>query len=132
MAIKFRLPEDVREKYALPEWVDYDPNSLMMSEAIHLEDTLGIDPTELGERLSPPEGKRRDMRAWKYVIWLAVKRAGVDVAYDDFDLNLLALRVTSDEAEAEAAEAEGPKETETEDPSTPENSNDDATGQSDT
>jgi len=124
VAIQFRLPEDVRNKYDLPEWVAYDPNVMMIDEAIALDDALGIDPNELGTRLQTPEGGRRDWRAWKYVIWLAVHRAGADVSYTDFDLDLYALTAASDSPQA----ADDPK-AETGDPSTPESSSDaDETG----
>jgi len=101
MAIQFRLPEDVRNKYDLPEWVTYDPDTLMVNEAIQLQDALGIDPMELLDGITRREGKRVDMRAWKYVIWLAVHRSGADVSYSDFDVNLFALNVASDSADEE-------------------------------
>jgi len=115
VAIQFRLPEDVRNKYELPEWVSYDPNVMMIDEAIALDDELGIDPNELNDRLRTPKGERRDWRAWKYVIWLAVHRAGADVSYADFDLDLYALTAASDSPQA----ADDPK-AETDDPSIPE------------
>ena len=118
MAIQFRLPEDVRTKYDLPEWVEYDQDTLMLSEAIAMQDTIGVDPLELNSRLVPADGSPRDMRAWGYVIWLACHRAGAQVEFGDFDLNLYALQMASESAADDA----GPKETETDDPSTPESS----------
>ena len=121
MAIEFRLPEDVRNKYDLPEIVTYDPGALMLQDAIAMQETLGIDPLELNEKLWPPEGGRRDLRAWGFVIWLACRKAGSQVAFADFDLDLYALRTASDAATDDA----GPKETPTEDPSIPESSSSD-------
>ena len=118
MAIQFRLPEDVRAKYDLPEWVEYDQDTLMLSEAIAMQDTIGVDPLDLNARLVPKDGSPRDMRAWGYVIWLACHRAGAQVEFADFDLNLYALQMASESAADDA----GPKETETDDPSTPESS----------
>ena len=118
MAIQFRLPEDVRTKYDLPEWVEYDQDTLMLSEAIAMQDTIGVDPLELNSRLVPSDGSARDMRAWGYVIWLACHRAGAQVEFADFDLNLYALQMASESAADDA----GPKETETDDPSIPESS----------
>lgn len=113
MAIQFRLPEDVRAKYDLPEWVEYDQDTLMLSEAIAMQDTIGVDPLELNARLVPKDGSPRDMRAWGYVIWLACHRAGAQVEFVDFDLNLYALNVASESASDDA----GPKETEVDAPS---------------
>jgi len=118
VAIQFRLPEDVRAKYSLPEWVEYDQDTLMLSEAIAMQDTIGVDPLDLNARLVPKDGSPRDMRAWGYVIWLACHRAGAHVEFADFDLNLYALQMASESAADDA----GPKETETDAPSTPESS----------
>lgn len=132
MAVEFGLPADVREKYGLPEIVTYDFDTLMLDEAIALEDELGWTPDELLERLNTPvldpatgeprldaDGNRlvrRDLRAYKFVIWCAAVRAGASVSYPDFNLNLMALRARS------TADDAGPKEAPevTGDPSIPE------------
>lgn len=131
MAVEFGLPADVREKYGLPEVVSYDFDTLMLDEAIALDDELGWTPAELITKLNTPvidpatgeqqvdaDGKRmvrRNLRAYKFIIWCAVVRAGAKVAYADFDLNLQALT-----AHSTAVDDAGPKEAETDDPSTPE------------
>lgn len=119
MAIQFGLPAETREKYDLPETVDFDFGKLLLSEAILLEDTLGLDMDGLRERLWPKEGVRRDLRAWGFVIWLAARRAGADVAYQDFDLDLYGLEIG-----ATSVPDADPKETETDAPSIPESSPD--------
>lgn len=93
MAIEFGLPADTREKYGLPEAVPFDFGKLLLSEAVLLEDTFGLDMDGLRDRLWPEEGGRRDLRAWGFVIWLACRRAGAQVAYEDFDLDLYALEI---------------------------------------
>ena len=123
MAIQFRLPEDVRNKYDLPEWVSYDPEVLMLSEAIAMQDTIGIDPLKVYEKLTTRNGATPDYRVWGYVIWLACHRAGATVTFADFDLDLYALNTASDSADSDDQDAtSGPKETAVDAPSTPESS----------
>jgi hypothetical protein len=124
--LKLRLPEADRERLGLPEWIDYDPSKLMMSEAEILQD-YGIEPWDLGAALrgTPvvnPDGTpvmdgdkpkmRANLKAWRFVVWVAARRAGADVPpLADFDLNVLGLASANVSDEA----ADDPK-----DPSTPE------------
>lgn len=114
MAIEFGLPADTQQRYSLPETVSFDFGKLMLSEAIQIEDTFGVDVDGLLAKLWPEDkAARRDLRAWGFVIWLAARRAGADVAYEDFDLDLYALRISR------TGEAPDPKAT-TDGPSIPE------------
>lgn len=125
--IKLRLPEADRTRLGLPEWIEYDPATLMLTEAEQLQDVLGIDPWDLAKALqgtpvlnadgSPvmdgdkPKTKQ-NLRAWRFVVWVAAKRAGCDVPLATFDVNVFGL-VTAPTTDGEPAD--DPK-----DPSIPE------------
>lgn len=137
MAIKLRVPEADRERLGLPEWVEYDPEYLLLTEAQVLQDELDIDPWNLiGEMQGRPvldgagnpvevDGKpklRRNWQAWRFALWVAAKRSGCQVAYADFDVNVIGLRTGSPEPEAAA---DDPK-----DQSTPEPVSGESSGES--
>jgi hypothetical protein len=127
--IRMRLPETDRERLGLPEWIEFDPASMMLSEAEALQEEFDIDPWDFagvlrGTPVTGPGGEpvlvdgkprmRQDMRAWRFVVWAAARRAGCTVSLKDFDVNVLGMRTAPQEPEPEAA-AGDPK-----DPSTPE------------
>lgn len=126
--IKLRLPEADRTRLGLPEWIEYDPATLMFTEAEQLQDTFGIDPWDLAKVLQGvpvlgPDGSpvmdgdqpktRQNLRAWRFVVWVAAKRAGCDIPLSDFDINVLGL-VTS--ATNDGEPADDPKDPSTHEP----------------
>lgn len=134
MTIKLRVPDADRERLGLPEWIEYDPATLMLTDAEVLQTECGIEPWDLAEELTGRpvldpvtnepvmvDGKpklRRNWKVWKFAVWVAAKNSGCTVALKDFDINVIGLRTGRPEPEA----AEGdPK-----DQSTPENASSDS------
>ena len=101
-----------RERYGCPEWIELAFDRLSAREAATLQRETGLTPTEIVGALQPrvevrdggrwvaidlkdgesaPEGARvvTDYDAWAGVIWVALRRAGCDVTFDqasDFDV----------------------------------------------
>jgi len=110
--VRLKLSDEDRERLGAPEWIEYDPTRLMLDEAIAIQDHTGYGPDELGDALrgTPvvrhgepvmgPGGRqrmRRDLRAWQSVVWVALHRAGVQVALPDLTFDLIGLDVGGDE-----------------------------------
>lgn len=90
--MKLRLTDADRARYGGDEWLDWDSSRLTVSEAEELETLLGIDVATYGNswlRSGKPVAVR-------WALWLSLRRSGVDVAWDDFDPDLLGARAQSD------------------------------------
>lgn len=142
MAIQLRLPEADRERLGLPEWIEYDPATLMLTEATALQDEFDIDPWDFakvlrGTPVLGPDGEpvmvggrpkmRQDMRAWRFVVWVAARRAGCTVPLAEFDINVLGLRTGAPET---PETPETPAGGDPKDQSTPESASDATSGPS--
>lgn len=137
MALDLRLTDADRERLGLPEWITYDPATLMFTEAELLQTELDIDPWDLaavlrGTPITNDDGTpvmrgdrprfKQDLRAWRFIVWIAARRAGCQVGLADFDANVLGL-ITRQVQEAGAED--DPK-----DPSTPGSENGETAGPS--
>lgn len=86
--MQLRLSDADRARYGGPEWLDWDPDRLTYTEAVLLQERVPVDVTTyvrtwLGG--GSPE-------ATKWAFWLSLHRAGVDVDWDTFDLDILGTR----------------------------------------
>lgn len=129
--MRIRLSDADRERLGCPEWIEYQPDRLMIDEAIEIQDAIGYGPDELldamqgvplvrnGQPVLDSDGEqrvRRDLRAWQAVVWAALRRAGVDTPLQGLTFDLLKLRTALDEEPGKA----GP-----DDQSTPPDNSDD-------
>lgn len=135
--MRIRLSGADREKYHVPEWLTYDPSRIGLREAAVLKRATRWTPERLAERLHGVEvwedgqlvmvpkldetgapvlenGQpamepklEPDFEAIAVVIWLALRRAGSTVLWnDDFDIDAGGLEIADDE-ETEVGKAPG-------------------------
>jgi hypothetical protein len=103
VTLRLRLTDADRARYGGDEWLDWDPDHLAYSEAVLLQELVGVTPAEYVR--SWLGGGTAD--ATKWALWLSLRRAGVEVDWDSFDPDIIGTRVER------AGESEG------KDPSTP-------------
>jgi hypothetical protein len=119
--LRFKLSEEDRERLGLPEWVDFDFDKLLMTEAEALE-SAGYNTDEFlddlrgyevydkqGNPVMVPvvdddgpvleDGKpkmvpkiRFPIRMHKAAVWIGARRVGCTVPYRDFDFDLSGLK----------------------------------------
>lgn len=81
---------------------EYDESRLMNTEAIALQRATGMKPGEFGEALNAG-----DAIAITGIVWLAWRREGRKVRFEDVEFNLAAFGIEGDEPEPEQEEKEG-------------------------
>jgi hypothetical protein len=101
--MRIRLAEADRERLGCPEWLDLTLSSITAREAGTIQRLGGYGPDELadalrgepiirdGQPVVDDEGQpklRYDFDAWVAVVWLALKRSGVTVPYNELDFDL--------------------------------------------
>jgi hypothetical protein len=96
---KLSLDPDARERYGVGEWLEYDTSKLAAREmaTIQLESRARLG----GEGYNTPGAwlaalRRNEPEAMIALVWTALRRNGVDVAYADVDFEILGLRFESD------------------------------------
>lgn len=101
--IRYRFPAAERTRYGLAEVVEYDANAPLLSEVRALRKQVGITFAELSGRLK--------VGAWEdlgVLFWLVVLRNGSEtVAWEDFDVDLDAVEMETDDEEKAAAPSDG-------------------------
>lgn len=128
--LQIRLSDADRERYGCEEWLDADAASVSVREAMALQPLGFTSPTdwrqalrgdvveEDGKPVLRPDGQplRRQGRQYPAallgLVWLALKRSGVQVGLDDLDFDMDNLDI---EAPPEPEQADEPGK----DPSTP-------------
>lgn len=92
--LQLRMSDADRDRYGGPEWLDYDAAVLddtPCDELAKIEAQTGV---VLYEAVQEPNAAAA-LRVW---LWLALSRAGVDVAWPDFTPRTLRLRIRSGDA----------------------------------
>lgn len=84
--IRFKLSPEDRERLGAPEVIAFDETRLMLSEARAVQKASGYHPDDWFDGL-----KKGAPDAVAAVVWLALRRAGVEITYDDVDFDLGAL-----------------------------------------
>jgi len=108
--MRITLAEKDRERFSVPEVIEYEEMDLTLGEVVALEEQAGItfdvwadmlrgDPVPVEEGREPRY--RRSYRTQHVILWLAVRKAGVNVKYKDFDVSLSGLKVLQDEVAVE-------------------------------
>lgn len=97
--MRFQLSAADRERLGAPEWVDYDPSKMTNREAAQLQ-RAGYDPPQEGlaaawvAQQPDPDGPLRiDFDVWTAVVWMALRRAGVTVPYDELEFDAYGITV---------------------------------------
>lgn len=87
--LRFILTEPDAKRYGV-EAFDYDPTNPRLKEIRELGRQCGLTWNQLQDRLpSGPKDKRPyDLEAGGIIMWLAAIRSGVNVTWDDFDIDL--------------------------------------------
>lgn len=114
--MKLRITGEDADRLGCPREVEYEPDRLMGREAIAIQRQTGYSLQKLGTLLEGtvllgPDGKplyetddqsepivdehgrktavrEVDTEALLVVVWIACRRAGCQVPYDDFDVNI--------------------------------------------
>jgi len=82
--VRIKLADSDRARYeGLPEWLEFDLYAPMLSQVKLLKQQVGLRWDELVNR-----SNAYDMEALGAVYWLAVRAAGHDVTWDDFEVSL--------------------------------------------
>lgn len=80
--IRIKLGAEDRERVGAPEVLQYDPYKPKLREVRELKRQCKLTTKQLYEALA-----EADVEAAGIVVWLALLRAGVAVAWEDFDLD---------------------------------------------
>lgn len=99
--LRISLAGPDRERYGLPEWIEYDSGRPLLSEIRALKTAVGIGWAALermlwgqwdasGQQTAPPDPDDR-LAGLGIVVWLAVRRHRPDLAWDDFDCDLMGI-----------------------------------------
>lgn len=121
---RIRLGEDDAKRFDRADWMPFDGDRITIGEAILLEEQLGISDGQwqrmlTGELLLDERGapilkdnkplRRFSARTWKVVVWLTLRRSGVELAYDDVDtIDLRAFEVRADDEDDESGKDPDP------------------------
>lgn len=123
--MKFRLSEEDAAALGCPREVEFDETRFTVKENIALQKQTGFTMERLGYFIEgvPARGRdgsplylldeagvekldeqgrkiplrEMDAEAIAAAVWLAVRRAGAEVAFDDFDINLVGVEFLGDE-----------------------------------
>lgn len=117
MKIRLRLSDADRERFDCPEWMDLDPHTVSMHEAIALQAgatvegvTIAFDlPSDWRASLTSDATPRARLAGMFVLVWLALRRSGTQLPLSDvdFDADALVWDITLDAEENPAPDAEG-------------------------
>lgn len=105
--MRIAFDERDRKRFNLPEVVEFDEFDPTVGDIVLLEEQVGLTFDAWNDLLIGDEVKvetdgeittryRRTYRTHHVVLWLAVRRAGSDVAYKDFDVSMKGMRLLND------------------------------------
>lgn len=87
--LRIKLADKDRADLGVPEWVDFDGSVLRLKEVASLAQIpLKASEFEAFNNSEDPDEKLAGLGA---LIWLAVRRAGVEVSWADFDVDMVAV-----------------------------------------
>lgn len=88
MLARIALGAEDREAVGAPESMEYDPRNPRLREIRELKRQCGMTFQQLADALD--DG---DLEAAGVVVWLALLRHGIQVRWDDLDLDFQAMRI---------------------------------------
>ncbi len=89
--MQLRLPDEDRERFGCDEWLDYDPTTVTVEDAEAVEEAGG------------------EWTSRRAQFWLALRRAGHEVAWGDLaNVNLVKVRSREGKAVEDSASDESP------------------------
>lgn len=86
--MKLRLTDEDRARYGGDEWLEWDSNRLAYDEAEQLQELLRVKFTAYPDFLGSGEAA-----TIRWALWLSLRRAGVEVAWDGFKPELMGVKV---------------------------------------
>jgi hypothetical protein len=101
--VKIRLTDADRELYGGPEWIEWDPDRLTVAEAEVLQEHLGVDFNAYRGTWLREAG----VAAIKWAAWVGLRRAGVTVAWEVFDPDVIGFQIQADPEPEPAAKPAG-------------------------
>lgn len=111
--VRIRLADSDRERYDLPEWLEFDLFRPMLSEVKLLKQQTGLTWTQL-QQLS----NAYDYEGLGLVLWLAVRRAGHAIEWADFDADLAGADTEEVDDDPNSSAPDGAKTSSTKSPRT--------------
>lgn len=95
--IRYRLSEEDAARYGLPpaEWLEYDERRIRLSEIRALKAATGAAPEDIL--------RRGDEESIAAVVWLMLRRRGIDVPFAELDFDISGLETESVAGKAPAA-----------------------------
>lgn len=106
--IRFTLSSEDRQRLGAPDVLEYDETKLKLSEARRLQKATGLGPQELADGL-----KGFNLEAVAALVWLALLRAGIEVAFEDLDFDLSAFEEVPADSEPVGKDPSTPSPTST-------------------
>lgn len=120
--MQFRLNEEDRQRLGCPEWLEFDFRKLSFKEAIALQKSTDFKSVEdlfsafwkpaLGKD-TDPTGLVVDYEAVFCAVWLALRRAGVKVPYEELDFEARNIDYKLSDYELQTEEETDPKDSST-------------------
>lgn len=95
--IRIKFSQADRERMGLPEVVEYELERPRLKELRDLKAQVGKTWVELQAELGDKDDWATRLLAAGVVYWLACRRAGVKVPWDEFDLDLDDVEVERDD-----------------------------------
>lgn len=101
--LHIRLSDEDRERLGCPEWLDIDLNSVTAREAAVMQRGFDLD----GEKAAfPTPGAWRvalgtppwSFAGWVFLVWFALRRAGITVPVAELDFDIDQLTYKGDES----------------------------------
>lgn len=104
---ELRLSDADRERLGVAEWLDYDMTNLSMVEAETLQEQFGVEPEDRldwfrgqpvlkdGEPVLDEDDepvRKRSMKVYRFIVWCALRRAGVKADPLEFDFDYSGVR----------------------------------------
>lgn len=91
-AVRIKLTEEDRERLGAPEVITYDVERPRLSDVRELHRQCGLLWLEFAQKLD-----KNDLEAAGMFLWLAVRRAGVKVDWEEFDIDMTGFEVEAEE-----------------------------------
>lgn len=86
--MRFKLHESDRAALGAPEWIEFDESVMRVKEIRSIHAATGLRQTQWGPEL---EAANIDLIA--AMVQVALRRAGVEVAYQDLDFDLAGMEI---------------------------------------